>query len=251
MDCEIIVVDQESEDGTDEIAVQAGAKVIRVSRSPFYSPPSKSRNVGATHAQGSILVHLDADMELESPTIFLEIASAFEAGARAAIIHETDVGLGFWASVKALERRCYWGSEVESARVIDRILFDEIGGYDTSVSSGEDFDIAARVAARSEIYRSPTLVLTHHTGSLSLRRLLAKKFSYGRTMRSYLDRAESVGALGGRRLVRVVVTSVVRNWRLGTSNPLPYLMILPLRAVEMLALVLGDLVQRCSRSRSA
>src|SRR4051794_20284244 len=41
---DVVVVDQESEDATAEIAESFGAKVVKMPRPLFYSPPARSRN---------------------------------------------------------------------------------------------------------------------------------------------------------------------------------------------------------------
>src|ERR1700690_2354978 len=61
---EVIVVDQESGDNTVSIAKKYGVRILSVKKAKFYSPPSKSRNVGAKIAKGTYLYHMDSDMEI-------------------------------------------------------------------------------------------------------------------------------------------------------------------------------------------
>jgi glycosyltransferase involved in cell wall biosynthesis len=58
---EIILVDNESTDGTPGIALKAGADSILSSKSTV----AASRNIGAESARGEVLVFLDADTEVE------------------------------------------------------------------------------------------------------------------------------------------------------------------------------------------
>ncbi len=139
---EIILVDQESSDKTREIAKKYHVTLISVPRPKFYSPPSKSRNIGAKSANGIIFYHLDSDMEA-SAKLLQEIVEKFQNKKLGAlIVNEIDITKGFWSKCKALERRTYAGNEhVAGARVVRRELFEKIGGYDETISSGEDFDI--------------------------------------------------------------------------------------------------------------
>ncbi|RJQ27608.1 glycosyltransferase family 2 protein, partial [Candidatus Parcubacteria bacterium] len=138
---EVIIVDQSSTDDTIKIAKEYGCKTIIRPRPQFYSPPSVSRNVGAKEAKGEILYHVDSDMMLEKG-LLSEIVKLISERYDVLIVHEKDITKGFWSKCKAFERRCYWGDDkIESARVVKRSLFEQVGGYDENVSSGEDFNI--------------------------------------------------------------------------------------------------------------
>ncbi len=105
---EIVVVDQESKDGTRMIANDYGAIVIDVKRTATYAPPSRSRNVGFSKSRGNYVLHIDSDMELSSPDLLSSCVSAC-GSAHAVIIPEIDVGTGFWAECKTLERQSHLG----------------------------------------------------------------------------------------------------------------------------------------------
>ena len=127
---EVLVVDQDSKDATEKIAHDFGARVIRVKKPKFYSPPSKSRNIGAKEAKGQIFYHLDSDMQL-SKGLIKEAVEFFDKQQNigALIVHEEDLTNGFTSKCKALERRCYWGNDnIESARIVRRTIFQKIHG---------------------------------------------------------------------------------------------------------------------------
>jgi glycosyltransferase involved in cell wall biosynthesis len=72
---EIIVVDNNSDDRTAEIAARAGARVV-------FEPVnqiSRARNTGAAAAQGQYLIFLDADTELP-PALLTEALGRLAAG---------------------------------------------------------------------------------------------------------------------------------------------------------------------------
>jgi glycosyltransferase involved in cell wall biosynthesis len=235
----VVVVDQGSSDRTAEIVRSYGWPVIDAPKGEFYSPPARSRNIGARSTSGRILLHLDADMELNSPSLLKRIAGAVDGDHQAVIIHEHDVASGFWARCKALERSCYWNTDMESARAVTRELFVLVGGYDEEVSSGEDLFITNLYKKHTEIRLDDALVLDHHLGRLSLRRLLAKKYSYGKTAQTYLSKARIAGAGSSLDIVRRSLAAYLKHWRLLLRHPALYLCIFPLRTLELLSLKLG------------
>lgn len=92
---EIILVDDNSEDETSEIASERGAKVIRNRRR---MGPSACRSMGTKFASGTVILTMDADLE-HSPEDIPELLSGLDKGA--------DIVVG--------ERRCL-------PRVSERIL---------------------------------------------------------------------------------------------------------------------------------
>ncbi len=235
----IAIVDQSSTDRTADIARSYGSTVINIPKPHFYSPPARSRNIGARSVEGKIILHLDADMELGSADFLQKLAALIDGEHRAAIISEYDVAFGFWAKCKALERSCYRGSEMEAARAVTRDLFLTVGGYDEEISSGEDFFTTRLYERHTRLARDESLALRHHVGRWSLGSMLRKKFDYGRTAGVYLVKARRIGAKSSRSIVRSSLRAYARNWRLVTKEPAHYLGIFPLRALEFAAMQWG------------
>jgi glycosyltransferase involved in cell wall biosynthesis len=238
----VTVVDQSSSDGTADIARAFGCTVLTSAKPRFYSPPALSRNMGAASSQGRILLHLDADMEFGSPDFLQRLEIMFDDEHRAVIIHEQDVASGFLARCKAVERSCYHGSNMEYARAATRELFCEVGGYDEAVSAGEDLFITSSYRRRTQIGSDDSLFLYHHLGQYSLKALLKKKFSYGRTANTYLRRARALGGVSASRIVWYSVRAYLKNWRMLRQHPILYLSVFPLRTVEFVAVRLGMLL---------
>lgn len=245
-----IVVDESSTDDTCEIATRFCCKIVHRQHPGFYSPPSESRNLGAVASQGRILVHLDADMELPSSDVLFEVKMLLSDAVQAAVLHERDVASGYWSRVKAVERRCYWGSPIESARVVSRSAFVRVGGYDANISSGEDFCISAKLQTVTDIGRSHGITVLHHIGSPSLVNLIRKKFSYGRAATAYVS--EVCSARDGRASAMITTYTLcyLRHWRFIISDPLHYLGIFILRPLEVGALISGLCYQWCISRRN-
>jgi glycosyltransferase involved in cell wall biosynthesis len=235
----IAVVDEGSFDRTTDIAASFGCVVVNLPAPRFYGPPSRSRNVGAASVKGRILLHLDADMELGTPDLLDILKEMVDSNHQAAILQERDLASGFWSRCKAVERSCYRGTAMEAARVVTRDLFVRVGGYDEDVSSGEDFFITALYGHETNIVRSDDLWLYHHTEGSSLRSLLGKKLSYGRTAKIYSAKSRRVGAISEASIVRVSLLAYLKNWRVALSHPLQYLGIFPLRVMEFLSIKVG------------
>lgn len=248
---EVIVVDQASTDRTGDVAEAYGCIVVQVPPSRFYSPPARSRNAGAGAANGRYLVHLDADMELPDPHFLERLQALFDDQHRAVVIHERDVPQGFWGRVKALERESYWNSPVEAARASTRELFEEVGGYDERISSGEDFWIADCYAQRTIIASADDLWVLHHTGRPTLRRLLKKKFSYGRTVSEYLKRKRTTARGRPSSYVWTCVRAYARRPGRTLRHPLRFFAMVLLRLLELTAVAAGMTAQKMMDISSA
>jgi GT2 family glycosyltransferase len=243
---EIVVVDQESSDGTREVAEAAGAVVLHAPRPEVYGATTgHSRNIGARAACGTYLLHLDSDMTLPPNVLATAVAACRGGGYHALTLEEIDVANGFWAQCKALERTTYRGSPVlEAARFVIAELFDAVGGYDENIGSAEDWDIHARYAERGSVGRLPE-ALCHHLGKLSPRAQLRKKFRYGRSASLFLGKHE------GGQFWRAMLLAYGRSWRDLVKNPLHALGFIFLRAAEVGAITAGISVSALERRRAS
>lgn len=233
---EILVVDQESIDNTEKIASDFGAKVIRVKKPKFYSPPSKSRNIGAKSAKGQILYHLDSDMQL-SRGLLEEVVKILDKqqNTGALIVHEKDLTKGFASKCKALERRCYWGNDnIESARIVRKTIFQKIHGYDESISSGEDFDIHRRYKKDCNV-RFCKNVVYHDLRNLSFARTLTKKFNYGKTASTYFKKSGQSGS----SILKEELFCYLKNYRLLLREPVEAVGMIVMKFMEVFVGGLG------------
>lgn len=196
-DLEIVVVDNASTDKTVEIA-RRYADVVDV------SGPERSaqRNRGASLSTGSVLVFIDSDMIVDEGVAAEAVEQCGPARrADLAIIPERVTGEGFWGRCRELEKRLYLGdARVEAARVFRRDVFEQLGGYDLSLTGPEDWDLPDRARRLGLRETRLTAGVLHIDGSPDLRRLFAKKRYYGRSIPRYL-RAQ--GATGAARLSRI------------------------------------------------
>lgn len=154
-DIEVIVVDDGSTDGTAACLDEFGDR-IRVLRQAN-AGVARARNAGVAMAKGSWIAFLDADdlwlpeklerqmATAEAPLLY---TNRFNIGARGGLpvvqsavtqMHEGDVFLPL-----LLEGNFITNSSV----VIRRDVFESTGGFESSVSPAEDWDLWLRVAER-------------------------------------------------------------------------------------------------------
>jgi glycosyltransferase involved in cell wall biosynthesis len=181
---ELIVVDNYSTDDTKAIALQYTGMV-------FDKGPERSaqRNYAVQQARGDYVVIIDSDMEL-TPHVVSACVEAIKKRPELGgiIIPEESFGQGFWAQCKRLERSFYVGIDwIEAARFFDKTLYQHVGGYDSDLVSGEDWDLSMRIAALAPLGRADAFI-RHNEGQLSLIKTLRKKYYYAGLAGAYLQK---------------------------------------------------------------
>jgi cellulose synthase/poly-beta-1,6-N-acetylglucosamine synthase-like glycosyltransferase len=184
---ELIVVDNNSKDNTKELAHKYTDKV-------FNKGPERSaqRNYGISESTGEYVVIIDSDMQL-SPKVIESCVEEVSKNPelKGLVIPEESFGTGFWAQCKKLERSFYVGvSWMEAARFFSKEAYLSVGGYDESMVSGEDWDLAQRIEATYKTGRVNEFIY-HNEGHLSLSKTLKKKFYYAKEFSKYTNKTES------------------------------------------------------------
>lgn len=142
---EIIVVDNGSTDNTVQFAIDEGAKVLKNSGGTI----AKSRNIGASHASGKVFVFLDADVLLteewgkEIKAVIKKLTEDYKliTGSRCGCERENNWILKYWFDRMRFKKNNY----INSGHLITtKKLFDEINGFDESLTTAEDYDFSMR-----------------------------------------------------------------------------------------------------------
>lgn len=182
---EIIVVDNNSEDKTKEIAKQYTKKV-------YNKGPERSaqRNYGMIDkAKGEYVMFVDADMILE-PNLITECVRQIKSK-MAAALHIPEVVLGdkFFSKVRRFERAFYDGTVIDGARFFRKDMFVKVGGFDTSMSGPEDWDIDKKLKQGGrKIYLLTGSHINHNEGEFNLKSYLDKKSYYANSFDTYVKK---------------------------------------------------------------
>jgi glycosyltransferase involved in cell wall biosynthesis len=149
---EIIVIDNHSTDSTIEIAKKFTSDVYT-----FGPERSFQINYGAKMASGKYIYRVDSDFVLEPNVISAAVDEAETNDYGAIIIHNTsDPTVSFWAKVRKFERDMYdlGSDELKIAvRFVRKDAFLAVGGFDTRMVSGEDYDLHNRIIKKYNIGR--------------------------------------------------------------------------------------------------
>ncbi|MGF6207795.1 glycosyltransferase family 2 protein [Pseudomonas sp. ADAK2] len=148
VECELIVVDNGSEDHGPQVARQFGAQVLVLPGLLI----GALRNRGAALATGEWLAFIDADVEM--PENWLSLLFDLESGAHADVF-----GLDLHTPAQAPWYADAWQRRTlrplsqphpvqwlpTSNLIMRRTWFDQIGGFDESLRTGEDKDLTMRL----------------------------------------------------------------------------------------------------------
>jgi GT2 family glycosyltransferase len=180
---DVTVVDNGSLDRTAEIATERGATVLTIPKGTI----GHLRNEGVRHSQGGVLVFLDADIVLTGewgrrlPSVLDQLK------------REDRVITGGVCTVPRnaswLERRWFAPrpghsfSHVGSGHMITtRRFFEELGGFDETLETGEDYDISQRaLAAGGRVFLDPELTAEHLGYPQTLAEFVKREAWHGRS----------------------------------------------------------------------
>lgn len=205
---EIIVVDNFSTDNTPTI-------VKKYTKHLYSKGPERSyqRNFAVTKSKGDYICIIDSDMNLD-PSVIEQCVIAMKSSSniRGVVIPEESFGDGFWARCKQLERSFYLGvSYMEAARFFYKSDFLKVGGYNTDMVSGEDWDLSQRIESVGTLGRT-TAIIHHNEGRISLFRTIKKKIYYAHLFASYTQASNNTQKVAEQ-------TSIIGRYKLFLSQP--------------------------------
>jgi len=173
--------DPRSSDGTELLAEQMRERGMSIKYLRENSSMAQGRRRGAEAAEGELILHLDADMEV-SRGLLAECVELARSGYDALVVPEVSFGSTFWARCRWLERKCYEGVEpLEALRCVRTAIYSEIGGHNPEMTYFEDKDFDLRVQDRGCSIGRTTEIIYHDEGHLSLGSILRKRVDYARS----------------------------------------------------------------------
>jgi mycofactocin system glycosyltransferase len=191
LDCEVVVVDDGSTDGSPETAAASGARVISNRRTPG---PSGARNAGLAAVSSDLVALVDADcIVLES--WLAPLAGLFDEDPRLALAAPRVLSAAGPSSLAAYERACSpldlgpapsavgWGrrlSYVPSAALLARReALLEVSGFAEELTIGEDVDLVWRlIKAGWTVRYAPDSCVVHHPRA-TIAGMAAQRARYG------------------------------------------------------------------------
>ncbi|MEO7981553.1 MAG: glycosyltransferase family A protein [Sporichthyaceae bacterium] len=231
-DVELIVVDNDSDDGSFEVARARAQVAVR-------GGPERSaqRNAGTELASGEWVMWVDSDMVLPPATVRLALATALDAGADAVSVPELSIGPGFWSDCRRLERTCYLDDPaLYYPRLLRRSVLVGLGGFDATMSGPEDVDLRRRLdLSGARLAHSPAVHILHDEGRLTLAGILRKRVYYGASLPAFA--AVHPGAL--RAQGAGTAAAFVRHRRRLLAHPVLAAGIVVMRVAEAAAYGVG------------
>ncbi|NTW13968.1 MAG: glycosyltransferase [Candidatus Moranbacteria bacterium] len=177
---EIIVVDNNSTDKTKEIARTYTDKV-------FDKGPERSaqRNFGVEQSGGEWIMYLDADMILHENVVGDCVAEAEKPDMIGLYVSEIVMGEKFFSKVRRFERSFYDATVIDCARFIKREAFQQVGGFDETMTGPEDWDLDKKLrnAGKLGLVRTP---IYHNEAEFDLKKYLDKKGYYAKSFDGYI-----------------------------------------------------------------
>jgi glycosyltransferase involved in cell wall biosynthesis len=229
---EIIVIDNFSKDGTRDIALALGARVL-------VKGPERSAqlNYGAKAAKGKYLYRIDADFILE-PNVIEEAVSICERqGFDAVTIHViSDPSISFWAEVRRFEREMRREDAFNvAARFVKREKFLQVGGFDANLVAGEDYDLHTRLLLAGARIGRISSCETHIGEPASIREVARNFFYLGTTFGAYLRKHRTTAVVQ----FSPVKAPYLRNFRTFARYPTLTIGFITYQVVRYIAAALG------------
>ncbi len=167
---EVIYVDSRSTDSSVEIA--SGYPGVRVFRITGRYNAAVARNIGAHEARGDVLFFIDGDMEVDATTLHLlyseqdGLAHEFISGAWTDYNYAADTAQTPLSRVRTCRAEDHFSFRTGGLFLIERSLWDAVGGMRNKLRRNQDFDLSVRLAARGTfLWRRKEVLAIHHTTS--------------------------------------------------------------------------------------
>jgi Glycosyl transferase family 2 len=175
---EVVVVDNGSTDGTSEVARSCGARVLI---RPGVSVAAL-RNAGTAAASGAVLAFLDADCVPARDWLMNAVRSLHEGagvtGCRVAVPEGGTWVERAWFGLPPVGRREV--PYINSGNlIVDRKVFEQVGGFDETLVSGEDSDFCRRATAIAAIVADDRIQAVHLGNPKTLGQFLRREIWHG------------------------------------------------------------------------
>jgi glycosyltransferase involved in cell wall biosynthesis len=212
-----------------------------------WSPERSSQvNYGVSKSSGKYIYRVDSDFILERDVISQAVNLAEQCSYAGVLIHNTsDPSVSFWAKVRKFERDMYDNDNLNVAvRFILKDAFVSVGGFDTRLTIGEDYDLHNRIVKRYSIGRIDAKE-THLGEYKSIKEVIRKHYYYGKTAGTFLRKNK----LQGFKQLVPIKRSYIRHWEKFLSNPSLAVGFIVYQAIRYMSAILGLLASMPMRAK--
>lgn len=180
---ELILVDNGSQDGShDWVRRNYGGSLTLLELAD--ASIGAVRNHGARHAAGDVLCFIDADCLVEPDHLHnarraRETSSAAVVGARYRLPSDAGWVETTWHRLHRTDREGYVPFLSAGNLIVDAEAFEEVGGFDERLVTGEDAELCSRLRARGHrIYQDPAITAVHLGNAKTVRGFFQKQRWY-------------------------------------------------------------------------
>ncbi|UJP64166.1 glycosyltransferase family 2 protein [Mongoliitalea daihaiensis] len=213
-DWELLIVDDQSWDGTFEYLRELSYDQIKIFRTAKNSGPASARNLGIDRSRGTYIVFLDSDDQYHPDFLSKMIAlikganpdtKFYWSGYR--FVFKDKVVEKFWkppiihSTYQTFLRNLHTGTN--SGLIISKEILLDVGGFDESLLAGEDTDLLLRLSQKgtfdmcpeylidiyvehddrlskdfSKIAKAYNKIIPKHIKTIKSSKILMKKFFY-------------------------------------------------------------------------
>ncbi|MGB9911211.1 MAG: glycosyltransferase [Microgenomates group bacterium] len=193
---EIIVVDNNSEDKTKEVAKKYTLKVYNypsesdVKKKKIINFRGAQLNFGVKKSRGEIIFFPDADMTFDKKLIEEIVELIREKKFDALFIPERVIGRGIFGKIRDFERSFYNQTCIDAVRAIKKSIFLKVGGFDEkNIAFGfDDWDFNKKIKSLEAKITITKNKIYHHEENLTLKKYLSKKRKYAITAKNYIKK---------------------------------------------------------------
>jgi glycosyltransferase involved in cell wall biosynthesis len=225
---ELIIVDDGSEDGTADAIISMNDVRIRVLKMEHLGNIALLRNAGVKAGAGSWLAFLDSDDVWTKQKLEIQLKSLTQAEKRWSYggfelmnneMHSIAIKAGIFRPISGWITKELLTTEASvniGTLLVERTLFEEVGGFDNSAELlyREDYELVIRLSLKSEALAIPDLLMRvrEHEGRIT------KAFEYGndRTAAVYqhfinTHPEKSFAKIARRRMASEIADSAIKR----------------------------------------